>query len=109
VAKTYITDITLFLDNDGEIDIETGAGHRFAMYLTSIISMVSHPQPVPEEFSVKCRCRPKKIPCKGVIEGGVAPDTGVIVWFCRECSENGFISNWQGTMWDLSDADGAVH
>lgn len=109
MAETYITDITHYLDDEGEIAIESGAGLRFAVYLTSIISMISHPQPVPEEFNVKCRCRPKRKPCKGIIMGGTDPDTGIIIWWCKECHVNGFISNWQGTMWDMSDADGAAH
>ena len=109
MAETYITDITHYLDDEGEIAIESGAGLRFAEYLTYIISMMSHPPPVPDEFKVKCRCRPKRKPCKGMIVGGTDPATGVIIWWCTECRVNGFISNWQGTMWDMSDAVGAVH
>lgn len=109
MAKTYITDITHYLDEEGEIAIEFCAGLRFAEYLISIISMISHPQPVPEEFKVRCRCRPMRKLCKGTIMGGTDPNTGVIIWWCPECHENGFISNWQGTIWDLSDAVGAVH
>ena len=109
MTKTSITDLTHYLDEDGEIAIVSGAGLRFVEYLTSIISMISHPQPVPDEFNVKCRCKPKRIPCTGILMGGTDPNTDVIIWWCPVCHENGFISNWQGTLWDLSDADGAVH
>ena len=50
-----MTDITHYLDEDGEIAIESGAGLRFAHYLTSIISVISHPQPVPEGFNTDFR------------------------------------------------------
>lgn len=109
MAETYITDITHYLDEEGEVVVESAAGQRFVEYLTSVISMISHPPPVPEEFRIKCRCRPKRKPCKGIIQGGIDPDTDVIIWWCPECHANGFISNWQETIWDLSDAAGAVH
>jgi len=109
VTETYITDITHYLNDDGDIAIESGAGLRFAEYLTSIISMISHPPPLPEEFRVKGRCRPKRKPCNGIIEGDTDPNADVIVWWCPECLENGFITRWQGTMWDMSDALGAAH
>ncbi len=104
MAETYITDITHYLDEEGYIGIESGPGLRFAEYLTSIISMISHPPPLPDEFKVKCRRRPNRKPCKGIIEGDTDPDTDAIIWWCPECLENGFISNWHDTMWDLSDA-----
>lgn len=109
MAATYITDITHFLDDEGYIVPESGPGLRFAEYLTSIISMISHPPPLPEEFKVKCRRRPHRKPCNGIIEGDEDPETGALVWWCPECLDNGTISNWQGTIWDLSDAWGVAH
>ena len=109
MADSYMTDITDFLDENGEIAIESGAGLGFAVFLTSIISMVSHPQPAPDEFNVKCRCRPKRKPCKGIIQGDINPEIDMILWWCPECLESGYIMNWQDTLWDLSEADGAVH
>ena len=109
LAATYMTDITDFLDEYGDIAVESGPGLRFAEYLTSIISMISHPPPLPEEFKVKCRRRPHRKPCNGIIEGDEDPETGELVWWCPECLDNGTISNWQGTIWDLSDAWGVAH
>lgn len=109
MTDSYITDITDFLDENGDIEIEFGVGQRFAEYLTSIISMVSHPPPLPIEFNVKCRRKPKRKPCKGILQGGTDPVTDMILWWCPECLESGYISNWQGTMWDLSDAMGINH
>ena len=62
MTYTFITDITHYLDENGEITIESGPGLRFAEYLTSIISMISHPPPLPEEFKVICRRKPNKKP-----------------------------------------------
>ena len=109
MADSYMTDITDFLDENGDIAIESGAGQRFAEYLTSIISMVSHPPPFPNEFHVECRRKPSRKPCKGIIQGDTDPATDMILWWCPECLESGYIMNWQGTLWDLSDAMGINH
>ena len=109
MANTWVTDITDFLDEEGYIVPESGPALRIAEYFVSIISMISHPAPVPVSLDVACRRRPNRKPCKGHIKGDIGPDTGVIVWWCPECRDSGFISNWQGTMWDLSDAGEIDH
>lgn len=109
MADTWITDITDFLDEDGYIAPESGPGLRFAEFLTSIISMITHPPPLPEPFKVSCRRRPNRKPCSGIIEGDEDPETEALVWWCPECGDNGTLSNWQGTIWDLSDAWKTVH
>jgi hypothetical protein len=105
VARTLITDISHFLNEDGDLSLDYGPARNLAEHLTAIIAMVSHPSPTPIEFAVFCRRRPNRIQCKGQIEGGIDPDTGTIIWWCPECADTGFISNWQDTFWDLSYAD----
>ena len=109
MTDPYMTDTTDFLDDNGEIATESGVGLRFAVFLTSIVSMVSHPLPLPIEFKVKCRRKPKRKPCKGTIQGDTSPETGMILWWCLVCLERGYIINWKGTLWDLSDAMGINH
>jgi hypothetical protein len=36
------------------------------------------------------------------------PETENIVWWCPVCHDNGKISNWKGSMWDLRGA-GEIH
>ena|ERR1039457_644232 len=109
MANTWVTDITHFLDEKGEMAVESGQALRFAEYLASIISLITHPAPVSVSFDVPCRCRPNRKPCKGFIEGDTDQDTDSIVWWCPDCGDHGFISNWQGTLWDMSEAGDAVH
>ena len=109
MADSWITDITHYLDDSGNIVPDYGSVFRFAEYLVSIISLITHPAPVPVSFDVPCRRRPNRKPCNGFIEGVADPDTDAIVWWCPECGDHGFISNWQGTIWDLSDAGDTVH
>lgn len=109
MPDTWVTDITHFLDEEGDIAGESAPAIRFAEYLVSIISLISHPKPVPVELSVSCRRRPHRKPCKGQIEGHIAPYTEDIVWWCPLCGDSGFITNWKGTIWDLSEAGNTPH
>jgi hypothetical protein len=40
--------------------------------------------------------------------GFVDLESDNIVWICPACGDNGSISNWQRTIWDMSGA-GAFH
>jgi hypothetical protein len=73
MADTWITDISHFLDEEGEIVPGPPRVRKLAEYLTSIIVMASD-----------------------------------IVWMCPVCGDHGLISNWRGTIWDMSGAEG-VH
>jgi len=42
----------------------------------------------------KAATKPETVPVKGAID--------VVVWRCLACGSEGRISNWQGTLWDLS-------
>jgi hypothetical protein len=40
-------------------------------------------------------------PCTGEIEVWVDSDSNIIGWECLECEEDGTISEWEGTQWDM--------
>lgn len=105
MADTWMTDITHFLDEDGELILEPQEARRLAEYFAAIILMASYPDPeYPPEYLVKCRRRPNKKPCLEEIAGWIEPESDDIYWICPKCNDKGRISNWRGTMWDLSDA-----
>ena len=46
-------------------------------------------------------CRNSDSPhCTGAIIGKLGENSGRIEWHCNECKDAGFISGWQGTLWD---------
>jgi hypothetical protein len=103
-------DITHFLDEKGEMITEPRQARRLAEYLAAIIVMASYPDPdYPPEYRVSCRRRPNRKPCLEEIVGYVDPETDEIFWKCPKCEDRGLISNWQGTIWDMSDAEEVVH
>ena len=32
-----------------------------------------------------------------------------VVWMCPKCNDRGFISNWQGSIWDMSEMGEVEH
>jgi hypothetical protein len=52
---------------------------------------------------------PRCFKCKKeTVEAGLAQDDA-IVWYCPRCHAEGRISNWQATLWDLSDRPDAAN
>ncbi len=91
----YVTDLSHFLDEKGAIGPQAGPGLKLANFLTAIVSLASD-------------CVPKVAPpcmkCKSLQVGVGVDDAQRINWKCLSCNECGIISNWQRTLWDMSDA-----
>ena len=106
MAGTWITDITHFLDENGEMIKEPPQARKLGEYLVAIIVMASYPVPeYPPEYKVLCRRRPKRKPCLTEIAGWLDPETDDVVWICPVCQDKGIISNWRGTIWDMTDSE----
>jgi hypothetical protein len=105
MAYTHLTDLSDFLDEAGDIISEPAQSKALAEFFTDIVFMTSYPDlEYPPEYNVKCHCRPEHKPCLGIIVGFINRETDDIVWMCPKCIDRGFISNWRGSMWDLSDS-----
>jgi repressor LexA len=106
VAKTYITDISDYLNDIGLLKRDMPAPvNRMAEFLLAIIEAVTPNCPtVGHNTGVRCRKRG----CKGLIHASLQVGDGKITWRCPLCEQNGGISNWQGTQWDLTAASKLV-
>lgn len=106
MSNTWITDITHFLDDNGEVIKEPLQARKLGEYFVAIILMASYPDPdYPPEYQVLCRRRPKRKSCNTDIAGWVDLETDDVVWICPVCRDRGIISNWRGTIWDMSDCE----
>lgn len=106
MGDTWYVNLNIFLDESGAIAVSTGPARKLAEHITAIVAMASRPEIIPlQEYQVRCRRRPGRKPCPGIIEADFDPEDERIVWWCPVCEDNGFISNWKGSMWDLSDAN----
>jgi hypothetical protein len=97
MSRTYVTDITHYLDGTGEIAEMPGPARKLASFLTLLIDAATQVVPI-RGYDTRIRCSSKA--CHGSIRTSLASLDQEIVWSCPECGHNGTIRNWQGTKWN---------
>lgn len=101
IGGTWVTDLTHFIDETGGLHhLLTGPGRNLALHMTAIVATATTEGGEGSAGEVRCRRRPNRRPCIGTIEYRLWPDER-ITWGCPECGDNGVISNWQSTAWDM--------
>lgn len=102
--KTLITDFRHLPEVGGD---EFVAGRSLPAFLAGIVAIGSLEGPKARVRSpMRCRCRPGRRACAGVILIARYPRHSEIEWRCSECEFNGFITHWQGSAWDHSTSGG---
>ena len=98
MSGTYVTDITHYLDAEGEVPEELpGPARKLASFLVLVIDAVT--QDIPShDYDTHIRCR--KNSCTGSIHASLMSISGEISWSCPDCGHNGVIRNWQRTKWN---------
>ena len=97
----YITDARHFLDDKGAIAPLRGPAKAMADFHGGVIAYST-------DFDNTGVSLPRCFKCKkGTVKAALAQDDA-IVWHCPRCRVEGRISNWQGTLWDLSDRPDAA-
>lgn len=102
MRAVLITNLTHFLDNQGRIALEHGPARRLADFLTNIVATMTHDFDSPLG-QIHCRRRPNRKPCPGLLEATFTADNG-IAWRCKQCGDEGVITHWEKTFWDMTDA-----
>jgi hypothetical protein len=93
----YITDATHFLDEKGAIGPQHGPGRKMADFLGTVI--------VAATLQAAGQKPPVCFKCAGSVKAHAAA-SGVIEWQCAGCGESGRITNWEGTLWDMTTTGG---
>ena len=97
MAKTHVSNLTDFLDNNGQLVDSPASLGKMAAFLVSIVDAVTPKCPaIGHNTGVRCRNRG----CKGSIHASLQHADGRITWWCLLCEQNGVISDWSGTKWD---------
>lgn len=95
--KTLITDVR-HLPADTEL-----VGPSLFAFLASIVAAGSLEGPEAcIRTSLRCRCRPKRRLCPGVILLERHSGSPEIEWRCSQCELNGVLTHWQHSPWDLA-------
>ena len=104
MSNSYITDLTHFLDHDGEIAKEMPSEARnLACFEALIVDKTTekyiHIDTLNDnDINTDLRCFIDD--CVGQIFSYVDESDKRIRWYCTRCTVNGFISNWQSSKWD---------
>ncbi len=99
--KTLITDFRHLPEIDSD---EIVAGRSLPAFLACIVMIASIEGPEARVRSpIRCRCRPKRRACPGVILIARYAGYSEVEWRCSECEFNGMITHWQGSTADHSD------
>jgi len=95
---TYVIDLTHLLDENGlpPVDAPRALLKALAFYGSIVNAGSAHPAGTRFPSMIRCRRRAAKSRLT-ITHGG----DGTICWECPECGDNGYISKWQGTDYDL--------
>jgi hypothetical protein len=92
----YISDARHFLDDKGALAPLRGPAKAMAEFHAAVIAYATDFEDVGVKLPQCFTCK------KGTVWAELAQDD-TIVWHFPRCRTEARISNWQGTLWDLSD------
>ena len=102
MGDTWITDMSHFDYPEEEADRVPREAVRIATYFASIVEGTAGGPRFGGSTAVRCRRRPGRLPCSGMIVSELHPGGHELRWRCPVCEDNGVISNWAGTRWDTA-------
>ncbi|MGZ5365615.1 MAG: hypothetical protein ACXWD5_16105, partial [Mycobacterium sp.] len=95
----YVTDLRHFLDLPAT---SPGPARRMAEHLTSVVRAATACDPGLRWVSaLPCRRRPGRRACPGFTEVLRSDIPASIAWRCACCGDEGVISGWEGSPFDL--------
>ncbi len=92
----YITDARHFLDEKGAVSPRRGPAKAMADFHASVIAYATDYEEAGVAAANCFKCKKAEVRVTRALDDA-------IVWSCPHCKAEGRISNWQGTLWDLSD------
>jgi len=96
MSNKYITDITHYLDETGELAEMPRPARQLASFLVLLIDATTRVVPA-HDYDTQIRCRGDG--CTGSICTSLPSMNEDIYWYCPDCEQHGIIRNWQGTKW----------
>ena len=96
-SGTYVTDISHYLDETGELAPLPGPASKLASFLTLLIEAATG-APSAGDHGSGIRCRTKA--CRGTIRTSLQSGHDEISWHFQVCGHNGVIRNWNNTKWN---------
>lgn len=102
MTETFIADMRQFTDPEPGEEL-TAPAVRIRKFLGQIIGNGTTATPGRlTSTKTRCRRRPGHKACSGRIDVMLTEVPAQIRWVCPECGDNGIVTHWQGTPWDLT-------
>ncbi len=98
IAKMYISNMTHFLDETGNIPKKMPKEARELASFFALVIDSTTKEIFPTNSQTGIRCFEKS--CDGLIESELIHAADEIHWNCSKCQNEGRISDWQGTKWN---------
>ncbi len=97
-----VTNIQHFLDEDGKTPRLPPEARELFLFLTKVIEVatIHYGQPL-ALAEMDCRRTSEGEDCEGEIEVWILYEDNSIGWECTECRDEGIITDWEGTQWDM--------
>jgi hypothetical protein len=96
-STTYVTDMSHYLDEAGELAQLPRPARRLASFLTLLIEAATG-APSADEHDSGIRCIAKD--CRGTVRTALPSGQVEILWRCKACGHKGVIKNWNDTKWN---------
>ena len=93
-----VSDLTHFLDMPDDVP---APAQRLAQHVAGIVRAATAGGAGQWTSALPCRRRPRHQPCPGRIAVATGPAPAPIRWNCSACDDEGVISNWEGSIYDL--------
>ena len=107
MGDTWVVDMRHYVDlRDPKVAHRIpGPARRLGEHFGSIVEAVTagwDDPGLPIPTMVRCRRRPKRKPCPGLINAQLTEVPAEITWRCDHCDDGGYIHDWQDTPWNLA-------
>ena len=97
-----VTNIQHFLDEDGKIPRLPPEAKELLLFLSTVIEVATMHDGQPLALAeIDCRTVSEGGDCEGQIEVWILYEDNSIGWECTECRDEGTITDWEGTQWDM--------
>jgi hypothetical protein len=87
-------------ESTNECKSNKNSDHRKTEFLGEIVSASTFAPPGSEiDTSLRCRKRPERKQCHGLIRVHLQEEPVELRWWCPVCGDRGVINNWKGIPW----------
>jgi hypothetical protein len=93
----FIVDLRHYLDDKGAIGPRSGPGLEMANFVTGVVAYGT-------DMNASGARSPQCIECTSADVRVTMDESSRVYWQCSSCSEDGVISNWRKTLWDMTES-----